>query len=1059
MIMDMADSIKSVGGAAPAQESIPFPPLPRDASKEQLLRAIRHLMTYLQHKPTSADAQHYLGKRFIPVAETHFSKPMHAIRVALIAYVSDHTKMNIREMVADKAKLATTLGHEPTPFEIDHCIEMAPAYAYKVLGLLNSAPPKREQARGTLADRSSFKPREVPAFTPTPDFKGHPNFTQIVADELQTMLQRVAELPPLADVTKDVWKGHISGSEDFDRPAPVETQEEARTQDVRSRLLSSAEKTVTPTTVSPRRTKTTPENKKGDADTVQASLQRAVDDPSRDGQDPIEVLLMAMKMGDGNYPRSVGVRNPPSALFMEYVARNGTILIPRFWRIQAQGSAAPKLSAQVIVCFYVTKEKGAQPGISGLRIMNASDVPPEGLPRDVTALHFKYSPRAGRYLLTQANGSEAADYVVKWAESQGIAVEKGLETNFMARTFGTRAPGHTTLWRDLEARIETEGGRFFERLWYISHPWQPLPRRIAFVADQRMLNGQLQAEAMRFERVPAIDAIDNTVAWMILEYNPTLRTYAVKSAGGTDGQSLGYAWFRSQGVDTSRLSVRSFVTLVWSKVKKSVLTLAKNELLLISDLKADLARPDYIPELLRARSLLEPAVNHGASSVTLVTQCLRDKEKYSGLRLLTEAEGSELAGYGDYTKVTLQKGPQGRFAVASALGREGKQFLQSATQLNDVTYVMASLVTTQIMRGGAVFFLGDKLSDVMMGNRPVFNPKEMALDYGALTAGTAVGAAMTTKVFRLPAQSLLGRAFPLFSALTTLEFSHTGHVNLSQLPISAGNVLVASGIVSAATGALATRETLLNVGKVMRLVNLGGKATLAGAVIVSAAEFTIIKALNQVEAQLAESGAFAEVTAHVAQLLSADSHAIALLSQGQDVPIDYFETIDQQLAIYEQSLSSRPGLAVRQTEADYAATLAALRDNYETKVNRPLDGTWSRSEVTATYEARRRTIEAERSRDLAAARAQEDHRFTRLAVDLHQVADQLLDTVDEDTFKADVDVDGNPRQDNKVLQYQAVLARDWAGLAAQIAQYRRDRAGVIQRYHRQLTLKVALSGA
>lgn len=397
------------------------------------------------------------------------------------------------------------------------------------------------------------------------------------------------------------------------------------------------------------------------------------------------------------------------------------------------------------------------------------------------------------------------------------------------------------------------------------------------------------------------------------------------------------------------------------------------------------------------------------------------------------------------------KGERG-FATADVLLTPLHALKAAADHLSD----HAKQTAAQVARGGAIFFLGDKLSDAMMGKLPVFNPKEMALDYGALTVGNAAGEVVVTRALNMPAKSLLGRAIPLFSALTALDFTHTGKVNLSQLPISAGNVLAASGIVSVATGALASREAVINFGKVMRLVTLGGKSTFLGAVVTSAAEFTIIKVFNQVEAQVAEMGAFEEVTSHVGQLLSADAHAIELLSQGQDVPANYLETIDHQLATYEQGLANRPGLAVRQIEAEYAEKLAALQEDYEAKVSRPLDGTFSRAEVTATYETRRRKIESDQRVDLAAARAQENHLFTRLAADPHQVADQLLDTVNEDELKADVDMDGNPRQDERVLQYQSVLARDWAGLSAQIAQYRRDRAEVIQRYRQMRSPKVEL---
>ncbi len=368
------------------------------------------------------------------------------------------------------------------------------------------------------------------------------------------------------------------------------------------------------------------------------------------------------------------------------------------------------------------------------------------------------------------------------------------------------------------------------------------------------------------------------------------------------------------------------------------------------------------------------------------------------------------------------------------------------------------------LKGGLVYFAGDQLSDMLLGKFHMPDVKTAARDYATLTAGGKVGELGLAGALSLPAaqglsqsaRAVLGRAIPLFSALVAQEWVRDGKVNLAQLPVSAGNVLVASGIVSGATAAAAASEGVLNFGKLMRLVSVGGKSTLLGAVITSVAEFTIIKGLNKIESQIAESASFETVTEHLGQLLSADGRAIDALSHGQEIPAGYFEAIDQQLATYEKGLANRPGLVVRQTEAEYAEQLTALRENYEAKVSRPLDGTWSRAEVTEAYETRRHTIEAKRDADIVEARSHEDHRFTRLSVEPNQVADQLLDTVDEDTLKADVDMDGNPRHDEQTLQHQAVLARDWQGLAAQVAQYRRDRSEVIQRYRQMLPPKVEL---
>lgn len=375
---------------------------------------------------------------------------------------------------------------------------------------------------------------------------------------------------------------------------------------------------------------------------------------------------------------------------------------------------------------------------------------------------------------------------------------------------------------------------------------------------------------------------------------------------------------------------------------------------------------------------------------------------------------------------------------------------------------IAPTVLKNTLRGGLVFLLGDQLSEMAIGKFHMPDVKALTVDYAALTAGGRVGELGLEGTLSLPVaqgvssevKMLLRRAVPLFSALVTQELVHNGKVDLAQLPISAGNVLVASGIVSGATAVMGASEAALNLGKVLRLVSAGSKATLLGAVISSAAEFTIIKVLNQMEAQMTESASMASIIEHLSQLLCADAHAIEMLSQGQPVPAGYFEAIDQQFATYEEALANHPGLEVRQIEADYAASLADLKERYDADVSRPLDGTVSRSEVTEKYEVRRRKIEADRDAALATARAAENHRFMPLAVEPNQVADQLLDAVDEDTVKADVDMDGNPLHETENLQYQAVLARDWKGLSAQIAHYRKDRTAVIEKYQKQLPPKV-----
>ena len=367
----------------------------------------------------------------------------------------------------------------------------------------------------------------------------------------------------------------------------------------------------------------------------------------------------------------------------------------------------------------------------------------------------------------------------------------------------------------------------------------------------------------------------------------------------------------------------------------------------------------------------------------------------------------------------------------------------------------------QTLRGGFVFFAGDQLSEMALGRFHMPDVKALATDYAALTAGGKVGELGLTGVLKIPAaqavsqpaKAILGRAVPLFSALMAQEWVHNGKVDLAQLPVSAGNVLAASGIVSATTAAMATSEKISTLGKFLRLASVGGKATLLGAVVSSAAEFLIIKQLNALEMQLAQSDAMAQIRSHLASLLQSDHIAIAALAEGQSVPASYFNAIDAQLSEYEKTLDVALNAKEQQVLSDDAQARASLKEWRAAKTARPLDGTWSYAEIDAQYRERLAAIAQAKNAAMAAA-AVPQGQYAPLPVDPQGDWSLLMDAADEDDFKADLDMDGNPVHEDSELRYQAMLAHDWKTLSAQIAQYRKDRATAIEKYQRQLPPRV-----
>ena len=365
---------------------------------------------------------------------------------------------------------------------------------------------------------------------------------------------------------------------------------------------------------------------------------------------------------------------------------------------------------------------------------------------------------------------------------------------------------------------------------------------------------------------------------------------------------------------------------------------------------------------------------------------------------------------------------------------------------------------TQIAKGGANFLAGDIGSDLVLGNwdrLKALSLSHIAKDYALLTAGgepTRMAAGSLVSKLPIPTafKAFATRASSLLGAITAQQYGNTGTVDVAHLPESVASIMTASALVQGSAMVMGQVETLSNLGKVLRLAKVGGGATGWGLVVTSVAEFALIKTFGKIMEEADEAQRLTALTDSVGTILTTASAIPTALAQGQAIKPNTISAVqgqlDEVIAALEQSLT----LDERRVWAAYQQNSADLKDWHKAKMAKPLDGTFSYGEIEDTYRTRQTALAKTRDQDLAALAVQNPH-FTRLPVDPADDWNILVDAIDEDQLKADVDMDGNPNHnDSTPLRYQALLDRNPHVLAAQLKQFRADWEASLKRRARPM---------
>lgn len=369
-----------------------------------------------------------------------------------------------------------------------------------------------------------------------------------------------------------------------------------------------------------------------------------------------------------------------------------------------------------------------------------------------------------------------------------------------------------------------------------------------------------------------------------------------------------------------------------------------------------------------------------------------------------------------------------------------------------------------IAKGGAVFLLGDIGSEAVLGNWDYFKTLSVGhiiKDYALLTAGgeptrlATTAALSNTRLATLPPfiKSLVGRAAPLFGALSAQEWGNTGTIDPAHLPKAVATVMTASAIVHGAVTAAGESALLTRLAQTLRLAKLSSGPTFLGLAVTSVAEFAIIKTANHLMEEMANAEQLTTMTDAIGGLLAASQAVPAIMSQGKTVPQTTITMFQKELDSVIAALEHSQTLDERRVWAQFAQGEMALQEWRRTEMGRTLDGTFSYGEIEARYQTRMADLIATRKQALAAL-AVDATRAPRLPVDPAEDWATFVDTVDEDALKADVDMDGNSRHDDATpLRYQALLDRNTHVMVAQLKQFRADWVTTIHRLQNQLPVQ------
>lgn len=199
-----------------------------------------------------------------------------------------------------------------------------------------------------------------------------------------------------------------------------------------------------------------------------------------------------------------------------------------------------------------------------------------------------------------------------------------------------------------------------------------------------------------------------------------------------------------------------------------------------------------------------------------------------------------------------------------------------------------------IAGAGITFYAAEIISELLRGNWDYFTGRshaDIVTDFGMLATGGAAGRMTMDKLFGVrgiskapeAVKGIFGRAFPLFTALSFLEVGRTGSLDIGELPKTGAKILSASSLVHALHKLAGKSAKAVKVLKAARVIGQAGKLTLVGAGISAVAEFTIIKWLTDLEAEVKEAGLIAEARDKIAEVISRDYEMLKRLDGGEDV--------------------------------------------------------------------------------------------------------------------------------------------------------------------------------
>ncbi len=759
---------------------------------------------------------------------------------------------------------------------------------------------------------------------------------------------------------------------------------------------------------------------------------------------PVEIAMVGYLRGERNYQRKWDVSLKYSE-FVSYVGKNARDFIPQLWMTHANEANVAIRPNSVVVSGHSEVWLDT---LCGLQIHDAADPKVAALNADHMLSQYDYSSLDKSYHITMAKRPGALGVAFEYLAAWGLELQSQVVRLYTARLLDGEFLSNNLSWSALIDQIATTP-TIFQMMWnarnHIKMLTDPLPSDYVFMAareEDNTVTGVNLLLIMKDEIVKIMDRYAYLFVSSTAEGQEYLRTIRGHSA-----QELGYAWITARLGRQLETVEKVMSVVLWKSRYRS------NETPEWKLLGQFLQSANALERLWQVREAIQPT---GKMPDKLVLVFRREVTIFSGLVLLTESEFEKWTTSKTTGVVHLERDANGKYQSTSYKGTGAKEVVESLVSgnsvetdvtLNDVTSLFGMAITggwesldkiaaaagrsteAHVARGGLVFFLGDKISDVLMtGKLPSLNLKETVSDYGALTVGNALGEIASTKM-GIPVTSFVGQSIALLAALTTAEFVRTGHVNWKQLPQTAGNVTVAGGMTAVLAPVLR-----------INLFSFWGQA--AAAVM----NFTFFKELSKIEINYADAKDFNTILETVTEVLLADQAQLTQLAKGQPVSMGMLEATDRWLIDNEKQLRKRSNATAILIGLDYAQKLETLRDNHQTRMRFGIYAWIYPERVTQQYNDAKMQIEVERDAALKKAHGEEDRSFTPLAVDPAQSALQRLDQVDEDQLKADVDIDGNPQHPESVMQFQALLAHNGQALADQLARYRQDRQAFISRF-------------